>query len=192
MKKLSNLGLFIAGFLCCLILVPSVYALSDYLCKVVEYPVYIDGVEYSTEKLPLLNYEGNTYAPLRSILETAGLTVKWDDATSSVMIATKSSVKTESIETNGGNEIMDHIPSTKLTPDGIKATYIADLGVYVVYINSIKGTFAGTDYSIYADDNGIYSLYKNGECILDNIQTLSKHIGVSYDYYCNTIYPLIS
>lgn len=72
---------FIFGFLVGAMLfsiAPVSAAIEEYLCYKADYKVMINGSEYISEDLPILNYKGNTYAPFRSILEKAGLNVAWN------------------------------------------------------------------------------------------------------------------
>jgi hypothetical protein len=182
-KTLKKIIIFIAGAIFGLLTFTTAKAISEYLCSVVEYPVYINGVEYSNESLPLLNYEGNTYAPMRAFLESAGLAVVWDDETSSVMIVNASKAQT----------VSEHIPYTIETPDGIEASVDVENNRYIVFINTWKARYFNTAYSIHADMNGNYNLYKDNEIILGNLEKAGdKILGFDYDYYCNSILSTIT
>jgi hypothetical protein len=187
---------FIAGFLTCLLAVQTAHAASEYLCMVVEYPVYIDGVEYSNETLPLLNYEGNTYAPMKSILEAAGLEVVWDDATSSVI------VKTAGLLSGAVAEPDNITTESEKTPDGIRIRENSE-GKYVLaseFIAKYKdsGISFGASTRI---QTGISSsiitsieILKNGEVILTATElnsTVGYGAAFDYDYYINTILPTV-
>lgn len=54
---------------------PKLYSLTD-----AAYPIVVNGVAYSNMELPMLNYNGSTYVPLRATGELLGATVAWDDA----------------------------------------------------------------------------------------------------------------
>lgn len=72
---------FMLGFLVGAILfslAPVSAAIEEFICYRADYKVIINGEEYISEELPILNYKGNTYAPFRSILEKAGLDVNWN------------------------------------------------------------------------------------------------------------------
>ncbi len=57
---------------------PVSAAIERYICYKADYKVIVNGTEYTNPDLPILNYKGNTYAPFRSILEAAGLSVNWN------------------------------------------------------------------------------------------------------------------
>ncbi|MEY9095484.1 stalk domain-containing protein [Paenibacillus sp. RC84] len=52
----------------------------DYLLQAATYPVTVDGQTYSSPDLPLLNYEGSTYVPLKSLGDLLGASVTWNDS----------------------------------------------------------------------------------------------------------------
>jgi len=159
-------------------MIPTASAINEYLCKPVDYPVYIDGIEFKSD-LPLLVYDGNTYVPLRAVLEAAGLTVAWNTETNIANIYTE-------------KETINHKPDAiKMTPDGIQAQYYEKLEYYIVFISGFKAAYKNTFYDIHKDINGKFCLYKNDEALLKDLVIPDKIIGFEYDYYCNTILPLI-
>lgn len=63
----------LATLLVIVVLFATVFASSDTFTLVrSEYPIYINGSEFDTGDLPPLNYEGNTYLPLRKVAEATG------------------------------------------------------------------------------------------------------------------------
>jgi hypothetical protein len=78
---MRNYKQFVLGFLVGAMLfsiIPISATIEEYICYKADYKVMINGEEYISEDLPVLNYKGNTYAPFRSILEKAGLNVAWN------------------------------------------------------------------------------------------------------------------
>jgi hypothetical protein len=86
--------------------VPIGAAIEEFICYRADYKVMINGEEYVSEDLPVLNYKGNTYAPFRSILEKAGLNVAWNaelgqaEVTSNPAVPQNDNVEDEIIMSN--------------------------------------------------------------------------------------------
>lgn len=51
---------------------------KSYLLTKVSYPIIVNGEEYSDEELPVLNYQGSTYIPLRAVGDLLGSNVEWN------------------------------------------------------------------------------------------------------------------
>ncbi|MCM3629058.1 stalk domain-containing protein [Paenibacillus glycanilyticus] len=50
------------------------------------YPIEVNGAVYAGQGLPVLNYKGNTYVPLRAIGDMLGASVAWNDRLGKVVI----------------------------------------------------------------------------------------------------------
>lgn len=155
----------------------GVSALSEYLCKTAPYPIFIDGTEYSDSEHLLLNYEGTTYAPLKSLLTAAGYTVLWED---NKVIATSAQAPEATIA--GDTEAP---PATKMTPDGIEANFCE--GKYIVFLSDFRTVYKDTEYKITTDKYQSWGLYKNDILLVNNLIMPYKVDGFEYDYYCNII-----
>ncbi|TMV43139.1 hypothetical protein FE783_36030 [Paenibacillus mesophilus] len=59
---------------------------KQYVLSKIGYPVFVNGKEYAGSDLPFLNYEGNTYAPLKAIGDLLGAPVNWNDKLTRVEI----------------------------------------------------------------------------------------------------------
>ncbi len=86
-------------------------AVQNYTLTKYETPVYIQGVKYPTDALPVMSYDvnggSNTYVPLRNFAEMMGATVTFDSANNRINITmdkdASTSVTTDSIGTTTGN-----------------------------------------------------------------------------------------
>ncbi|WP_058301550.1 Gmad2 immunoglobulin-like domain-containing protein [Gorillibacterium timonense] len=61
-------------------------AAAKYVLTQVNYPVHVNGIPYVDENLPILNYKGSTYVPLKSIATILGDHVVWNTAAKRVDI----------------------------------------------------------------------------------------------------------
>lgn len=179
---------FMLGFLVGAILfssVPISATIEEFICYRADYKVLINGEEYISEDLPVLNYKGNTYAPFRSILEKAGLDVNWNAELGQAEVS--SPTNAQIFDGEGTTMTTDTV---KYTPDGIKAWL--DQGRYTVSMASFKARYKDTEFAfIHGDKNGQYSIAKNGEVILENVEFIKGTFLFDYDYYVNTILPLL-
>lgn len=75
MKKMLT-GIIIGVLL--MSVMPVKAAIEEFILYKADYSLVIQNTEYADEELPLLNYKGNTYAPVRSVFEAAGLNVNWN------------------------------------------------------------------------------------------------------------------
>lgn len=60
----------------------------EYILEKVNYTLFINDIKYENEELPILNYLGNTYVPLRILANTCGTSVDWREDTNSVVMQT--------------------------------------------------------------------------------------------------------
>lgn len=74
---------FIVGVVtgCALMITVTAYGetMKEYVLKVVDYPILVNGETYVSDELPVLNYEGHTYIPMRSVGDILGASVDWND-----------------------------------------------------------------------------------------------------------------
>lgn len=59
---------------------------TTYELEEVYYPIYANGKELPRGDLPILNYNGSTYVPLRKLSEAARVEIEWDNTSNSVEI----------------------------------------------------------------------------------------------------------
>lgn len=78
------IGLF-AG--CALMLaMPTMAATVKYALTDAAYPIEVNGSIYANPQLPVLNYKGSTYIPLRAVGDILGASVTWNEAERKVEI----------------------------------------------------------------------------------------------------------
>lgn len=53
---------------------------KQYMAVDAAYPIYVNGLPYENTDLPLLNYEGSTYVPLRAVGNLLGANVTWNES----------------------------------------------------------------------------------------------------------------
>lgn len=172
---------FILGFLVGSLLfatIPVHAAIQEYVAHKADYRVVVNGKEYDNPDLPILNYKGNTYAPFRSILEAAGLSVNWNNELRQAEVTNK--------ESEAGN-------MNTIEKDGYKL--LVENGIEYIAIVDIALKYDGKGYYFpYDKDTQKTSLAFNGQKLLDI--TISKISGskayIEYAYYKNTILPLIN
>lgn len=74
---------FIIGLLfgVCLMLTTSSLASSikEFVLNKAEYPIFVNDNLYESSDLPILNYEGHTYVPLRALTELLGVQINWNE-----------------------------------------------------------------------------------------------------------------
>jgi Copper amine oxidase N-terminal domain. len=88
MLKKLNIKSFVSGFLVCAILVVPMSIYADNITKTIEVVmggigVTFNGHEVKSDTEPLI-YSGRTYLPVRTIAETLGIEVKWNETTNTV------------------------------------------------------------------------------------------------------------
>ena len=81
---------FTLGVLVGAMLMVSTYALAgpvnEYLLAKADYPIFVDDKLYESDGLPMLKYQGYTYAPLRAVSELLGVKILWNEELNQVEI----------------------------------------------------------------------------------------------------------
>lgn len=65
---------------------PTMAATVKYSLTEATYPIEVNGSAYANPLLPVLNYKGSTYIPLRAVGDILGATVTWNEAAKKVEI----------------------------------------------------------------------------------------------------------
>lgn len=81
----------------------SLGAVKQYVLYEINYPVFVNGVEYKSSEFPFLNYDGRTYVPLSKLGDLTGLNYKWNDELKRVEIYTEENNKNVSEEITSNN-----------------------------------------------------------------------------------------
>jgi hypothetical protein len=196
MKQFNMKSLFV-GLIIGIILTASmstVFAstIKNYVLLQTKYNIIINGKDYKDDKLPILTYNGNTYAPMRSMLAAAGLNVNFNSETKIVNI-TNNNVNNNAtnISINSGSNNMEE--RITYTPDGLTVLYYKNIAY--VPIGTIDYRAQKFGYRLKKDLNIVGSpinLTKNGEIIIKNVPVPSMEgtTGVEYNYYITNIMPL--
>jgi hypothetical protein len=72
---------FMIGLLfgaCLMFTTSSFAALKEYVLEKADYPMIVNDNLYQSSELPILNYEGHTYVPLRALTELLGVEISWN------------------------------------------------------------------------------------------------------------------
>lgn len=120
----------------------------------VNYPILINGQELQSD-LPILNWNGNTYIPLRKVSEATGAKVEWDSTNKVVNISTESTQdKTieevaENVKSTVFIRAYDHVYMPKAQTIGTGSGIVLDNGTiitnYHVLENALRFGIAYND-----------------------------------------------
>lgn len=59
--------------------IPAFAATGQYILTQARYKIVVNGVEYADTELPILNYNGTTYVPLRAVGKLLGNEPRWNE-----------------------------------------------------------------------------------------------------------------
>lgn len=78
-----SLRMFAAGLLAGGLLMTAIpvvaSSVQQYILTKAAYPIVVNGSELNNPELPVLNYEGHTYIPMRAVGEILGADVHWNE-----------------------------------------------------------------------------------------------------------------
>jgi hypothetical protein len=158
---------FVAGIVIgsALAISTSVFAdsIEQYILTKVNYPLVVKGKEYANADLPVLNYQGNTYVPLKAIGDVLGTKVNWNDQLKRVEI--------------GNNEVSNQ--GTSVSNEN-NATSISPLTGYTLVVK-IKG-----DIYLLRDVKSSQHLYRDNKenyYQIPDVTSLESLIGVANNDY---------
>lgn len=127
--------------------------------------VFIDGVELiprdaNGQVVPVINWNGTTYLPVRALANQVGLAVNYDSENQIVFLGQH--------YTNNYNQTI-----TPVTPNTPNINVTPGTGAVVGETREyIYGTKDGVEYKIYFDDNGFY-LYDGANYVPVNVEEFS-------------------
>lgn len=105
---------FAVGVLVGALLMVSTYAganaVNQYLLIKADYPIYVDDEMYQSN-LPILNYQGRTYAPLRAISELLNVKIMWNE-------------ELHRVEISPGQPPVENSAFRKIAVTGSQGTYV--------------------------------------------------------------------
>ncbi|HYE82191.1 MAG TPA: hypothetical protein VEG39_08495 [Clostridia bacterium] len=178
---------FIAGFLTCLILLSAIFitGFAEGISVLLNpYPILLNGQPVEVEAY---NVNGRTFLSLGDMVKLVGGTAKLNEVTKQIEISMlESEVATmDTVITQTDNKV-------KLTPDGIEARIYDLTGQFVINTGRFRTRYRDTEYQLITNMiTGEHKLMKNDQVILDNLQIIEGTYYIDYDYYCNTILPLL-
>lgn len=95
---------------------PIKAAIEEYILYQADYKLMINGQQYSDPDLPLLNYKGFTYAPVRTVFTTAGMNINWNSVSGQAEVNTPETTPNPTPAPKGTIQTED-IVMTESTPE---------------------------------------------------------------------------
>ncbi|WP_135555624.1 Gmad2 immunoglobulin-like domain-containing protein [Paenibacillus cymbidii] len=81
MKTFKGFAIGLLAGVLLMVSVPSLAAtIKQYTLVDITYPVMVNNAQYQSTELPVLNYDGNTYIPMRAVGDMLGASVNWNEA----------------------------------------------------------------------------------------------------------------
>ncbi|UKS29936.1 copper amine oxidase N-terminal domain-containing protein [Paenibacillus sp. HWE-109] len=149
----------------------------------------VNGVPFNAKDekgkvLTPINYEGNTYLPLRSVVEATGLNVKWDDSTRTATIGSKNEMNAgDFLVVSKDKKFQISLPSTWTRNDSFIAKINPLFKVGAVNNTTDPMQFFGimsesktgfSDKFTVLDYSELLIGQMNDEKIIDNLKVVSK------------------
>ncbi len=179
---------FLAGVVASIGVVGVFGSVQSYTLNKYDVPVYINGVKYPTDALPILSLEANggdnTYVPLRNFSEMLGLEVKFDKANNRIDIGSSEAVQnnnsgTSNANSNNNNKDKDKVKENNGASNNVSSnsgsgtssmefnsTYKLDVytinGVQYVDCDQIDEVYFDDDYKVANDEYEFESYRESG------------------------------
>jgi len=148
--------LVIGSILCVSILsfTPVFATVQQYILTKISYPILVNGEEYTNDELPVLNYNGSTFIPLRAVGDMLNTKVEWNEELKRVEIGKMSPIINSNKPLSASdNSYMDYNSYENIFID------LNGEGLYSSILNK----------SFLEDSNGIYTTVDNMTDILNII-----------------------
>ena len=196
MKNIHRAKFILIGLIIGL-MASSFFAYADeiqqFILTKVNYPIIVNNQEYTNSELPVLNYEGNTYVPLKAVGKLLNAEVKWNDGLNRVEIGDCSTIIEENnVKSTTNTDLKENI----VIKDSIE--YISLISINDKYYKFDKG------YCFEYTDSQTKFVYKerqvdDGSWIINELLEISNNVltiingktCIQYNYYINNILPLI-
>jgi len=150
------------------------------------FPIMFNGVLVDAEAY---NVNGRTCLALGDMMKLIGGTAKLNETTKIIEVTTNESEVPNM-------SLTETLSNTKYTPDGIEAhlytNEISGVQQYVIPIGAFTAKYTDSGYKrVSGSIEGTYAILKDDKVIIDNIHFVEKTFMFDYDYYVNTILPLL-
>jgi hypothetical protein len=183
----------ITGFILGMSITGSYATIKEFILYKALYPIEINNTVYESEELPILNYQGNTYVPLKNLSEMLNVDVKWDPTDNQVVITNKQSELEEDKIQGVIEDDYYEDDNYFYTIDGIE--YVDVDGVkYIAYLNVINTYLESTEYNLpYDSESNTFILTYKGNEILNDIHffIIKGRSYISYKTFTDYILPEI-
>lgn len=180
MKK-NTICSFITGFIACYLLIAAPTAIAsvkEYILKDSPFPVLVDGQAYEGN-LPILNYEGNTYVPLKALGDLLDSKIEFNAELKQVEISKSPSVTPDKEPEEVTNNFVSKVPDSWKRSSDI---YQVIDGDEYVWFAMLVGEF-GNNSLILSEDNSKLSLVNsNSKIIKDNIPFITHNTRILVSY----------
>lgn len=203
-KKYKQLviGILIGCFLCSFM--PISAAVEQFILTKADYKVLVNGQEYNDAQLPTLQYNGNTYIPLRNVANILGVKLNWNETENQAEIGTSkvSSATTAVMPTDHDSDQIKFYKQDDIS-------FANDNGTIYISFKSAQSLVSTKNsyYRLYENRPAFARLMKgskpnstnqNDPIILDEIPvdyftqgTEGGYVYIDYTYFQNTILPMV-
>ncbi|KIL38492.1 hypothetical protein SD70_25970 [Gordoniibacillus kamchatkensis] len=144
----------------------SVFAdsVKEYILTKIDYPILVKGKEYTNADLPALNYQGNTYVPLKAVGDVLGAAVTWNEQLKRVEIGEVAVSPVNGASGASGQGTSSAVIQTPTESKPVQSN-VPQIAKNLIFVNNQQVTPE--------------VLYKQGNEFLAPIRLLSESLGVT-------------